>query len=636
MSLQFFTLFLSREMIRAVSWTLIHSLWQGMVLAVVAAAVVFFTKKARLASRYNLLAGALVVFVICLAVTFSLQIIGFKPATARLELPLPAVSPALHADTIASLIEDHPSITGKAISFINENAALVVFAWLLVIALRCIRLAGSLYAVHQLKRKQIFPVGEFWNGRLAGLCNQLNIHKRIQLFRSGLIKVPAAIGYFKPVILFPAALFTSLPANEIEAILLHELAHIRRKDYLVNMLQNILEIFLFFNLPLLWVSSLIRKERENCCDDIAVDQTENKRNYINALMAFGELNLQLNSSLINAFPGEKNHLMNRVKRLIYNNNQTLSNMEKKFLAAGLVVTSLFIFAFTTQMVPQKIVAKASQPIPVTASEKLLRPLALINDTLPATVVTKDKAQTIITTAKGKKYVIVSEDNRVKELHINGKKIPSEKIGDYDNITHKIMEESKLDAEQAEKEMEQSQIELVQSKLELEQSQKEFAESQKKMELDMEQSKKEFAESQKEMEKEMYLSKKELEQSKNEFAQSKKELEEAKRSMKLDMERAQKNMMEAKKEMAQSQKQMKESMIAMEMSKKDMYKSEKTREQMISDFIKENIIKEKEDLKSFKLSNDELIVNDVKQPAAMHKKFKEKYAQGKNWTMQYSN
>ena len=129
--------------------------------------------------------------------------------------------------------------------------------------------------------------------------------------------------------------------------MIHELAHIHRKDFLVNVLQHIIEIVFFFNPAVWWVSALIKSERENCCDDIAVSQTDSKQNYIRALLSFEQFNLPLAYPLANAFAGEKNHLMNRIKRIIYNNNKTLNNMEKKFLAAGMIITTACIFAFAT-------------------------------------------------------------------------------------------------------------------------------------------------------------------------------------------------------------------------------------------------------------------------------------------------
>src|SRR5262249_45478906 len=154
--------------------------------------------------------------------------------------------------------------------------------------------------------------------------------KKIILLESEIIKVPMMTGWLKPMILFPFSLLSQLPQEQVEAILLHELAHIKRKDYFVNLLQNFAETIFFFNPAVLWISSLIRDERENCCDDIAIQSTNDKEKFIHALVAFQEYNLSKSRFGI-AFPGQKNHLLNRIKRIIYNSNKTLNNMEKVLL-----------------------------------------------------------------------------------------------------------------------------------------------------------------------------------------------------------------------------------------------------------------------------------------------------------------
>src|ERR1700749_4616836 len=122
--------------------------------------------------------------------------------------------------------------------------------------------------------------GGFWNERMQQLAALMGIRQTISLLESGIAKVPMVIGHLKPVILIPIGLLTALSAEEVEAILVHELAHIKRRDYLVNMLQSLMEIIFFFNPAVLWISQLIKTERENCCDDMVVEQSSNRISYI--------------------------------------------------------------------------------------------------------------------------------------------------------------------------------------------------------------------------------------------------------------------------------------------------------------------------------------------------------------------
>src|SRR5258706_1415045 len=177
------------------------------------------------------------------------------------------------------------------------------------------------------------------------LTANLAISKTVVLLQSSLAKIPMIIGHFKPVILFPIGLLNGLPPSKVEAILLHELAHIKRNDFLINLLQRFAEIFFFFNPAVLWISSLIKNERENCCDDIAIAVTHDRKEFIHALVAFQEYNSGL--TYATTFPGSKNHLLNRVKRIITNNNKTLNKMEKLILASGIIVTCLATAALSS-------------------------------------------------------------------------------------------------------------------------------------------------------------------------------------------------------------------------------------------------------------------------------------------------
>jgi len=155
------------------------------------------------------------------------------------------------------------------------------------------------------------------------------------------------IGNLKPVILVPIGLLTALSAEEVEAILIHELAHIKRRDYLVNVLQSLMEIVFFFNPAVLWVSKLIKTERENCCDDLALAQNNNKVNYIRALVSCEEYQSSVPAYAM-AFPGGRSTLLDRVKRLASNRNHSLNMFEKTMLAVCLVVLGLGVSAFTAR------------------------------------------------------------------------------------------------------------------------------------------------------------------------------------------------------------------------------------------------------------------------------------------------
>jgi Zn-dependent protease with chaperone function len=157
----------------------------------------------------------------------------------------------------------------------------------------------------------------------------------VGLLESRLVLVPMVIGHLRPVIFVPLGLLNHLPAGEMEAVLLHELAHIRRHDYFVNVLQHMAESLFFFNPGLLWLSSLLREERENCCDDIAIARTNDRVEFVRALVRFKEHALRGGAAL--AFPAGKRQLLQRVLRITHQRNSSLSGGEKFFFLGSCLI-----------------------------------------------------------------------------------------------------------------------------------------------------------------------------------------------------------------------------------------------------------------------------------------------------------
>ena len=409
--------------IQVLFWTLIHSLWQGVVFAFFTAIILMSTKRSATAVRYKLLSSVLMLFIVTSVFTFCCEVFSIVNYTAEFEKPVIAFSAGAAATS-----NDSANIIEKLITFLQPYESLIVLIWFLIILIKCLGLMKGLRDVYILKHRRVFNAGDYWNARLQVLAENSGIKKQILLLKSMIAKVPMVVGYFKPVILFPAAALTALAPEEIEAILLHELAHIRRKDFLINIFQRIAEIIFFFNPAVLWISSLIKEERENCCDDIAVQQTKNKKQFIHALVSFQEYNA---SGYAASFSGRKNFLLDRIKRIITNNNKTLNNMEKTFLVIGIVVTTLTAFAFSQHKQPSFKDVPAVQPaqIAYTLNKK---------DTVPQTVNTNDDSKYIInSTIHGKQYKLVEVNGKVTELYVDNVKIPGDKISDYNDIINEL-------------------------------------------------------------------------------------------------------------------------------------------------------------------------------------------------------
>ncbi|WP_295793782.1 M56 family metallopeptidase [Mucilaginibacter sp.] len=320
---------------QAICHTLVHSLWQGILLAILTGTIVLFTRKTTAAIRYGLLTGTLLLFTIAFIYTLAFELLN--PVESNLNINNAPVIIKTNALTGVW------SYLGFGMKYAHEKAGIIVAIWLLVVMLQGARLLFGLYITKRLKQVKINPLPAFWNQKLKELGSSLKIKQAVTSLESGITKIPLVIGYLKPVILIPVGLVNSMEQPEVEAILLHELAHIGRNDYLVNLLQSIMETLLFFNPAVLWLSHLIKTERENCCDDVVLAQTGNKINYIRALVHFQEYNFNPPRHTF-ALGGKGTAIIARMERMIDNRNRGLNYIEIICLAILLVFGVLFITA----------------------------------------------------------------------------------------------------------------------------------------------------------------------------------------------------------------------------------------------------------------------------------------------------
>ncbi len=197
-----------------------------------------------------------------------------------------------------------------------------------------IRLFGGLIHLRGIIKRHARPLSEAWQTRVDEIKARLGIRGEVQIFGSVRVDVPMVVGFFKPVVLVPMSALTSLPRSYLEAILAHELAHVLRHDYLVNILQSVVEIALFYHPAVHWVSRRIRVERENACDDIALTIVGDKLLYARALTEL-EASRAHPSELALASNGGS--LMLRIKRLIETDPQKRSSL-RTFLVPALVLS----------------------------------------------------------------------------------------------------------------------------------------------------------------------------------------------------------------------------------------------------------------------------------------------------------
>ena len=339
---------LSQSCIDRLGSTLLHFLWQGLMIAVVYAAA--RRGATRPVTRYFLGCAALATMAAAPLITWLLLA---PPAPA-------AVAATFTQPLFAAPSAPRPAafMLPPAISNSVPEAFLpaVVAVWLTGSTLLWLRLIGGWMLAARLRSRFVRPAPPEWRHRFRRLAERARVSRPVQLLVSALVPAPSVVGWLRPVVLVPAAALTGLSAGQIEALLLHELAHIRRHDYFVNALQSVVESLLFYHPAVWWISGHLRAEREICCDDVAVALTGDGVSYARALAGLSTI---VPLTALGANGGALSH---RIARLLGQTRPAASGAQ----GPAIVVTAALV-AFTMFAQP------AERPKFAVASVKLASP-----------------------------------------------------------------------------------------------------------------------------------------------------------------------------------------------------------------------------------------------------------------------
>jgi beta-lactamase regulating signal transducer with metallopeptidase domain len=302
-------------LVDAVGWGLVHSVWQCAAAAVVLAAALRLARGAAASVRYTLACGALIACVVLPVATVQRQL---DVATPRYEAARTATAHVVpDAGFVPSDMMPARSVTMTATSpavDLTQALRMLVLAWTggVAVAGAC-HLVGYV-RVGRLRTRGAEPLPQAWMDVVRGLAGRMAVGRplRVLVAATGL-ESPVVIGMVKPVILMPVGMLTGLPARQVEAILAHELAHLRRWDDVANALQIAVETLMFYHPAVWWISKTIRQEREHCCDDVAADECGDAVVYAEALAAL-EARRQPRVALGIAGGGER--LIDRIRRVL--------------------------------------------------------------------------------------------------------------------------------------------------------------------------------------------------------------------------------------------------------------------------------------------------------------------------------
>ena len=252
----------------------------------------------------------------------------------------PPVSPPGRPD-----LQHDPSWSEQLRAVLRPWLAWIVAGWSLGVAMCSLRPLLGWYTLRRLRRVGVSPASDEVLATLRRVSARLGLRRAVRVVQSTLARVPIVVGYLRPVVLLPVSLVTSIPTAQLEAILAHELAHVRRHDFVVNLLQTLVETLFFYHPAVWWISRQIRVEREHCCDDLVVKLLDNRVEYGRALVAIEQIRGRNSVLALGATDGS---LLSRVRRIVgFDSERTAWSLVDRGSAALLVLTLIgVLFALT--------------------------------------------------------------------------------------------------------------------------------------------------------------------------------------------------------------------------------------------------------------------------------------------------
>lgn len=301
---------------QAIGWALLHLLWQATIVAGILAAVLALIPRESANARYAASCGALA---LVFAMFVATAVRSYDPHVAPVQtamVPGEEITVPLTQIPVVIVATAAASWRDRAIDFMTtarQSLPTVVALWFLGVVFLSSRLVVSWIRARALLYRGAVEASIEWQRTAKRLADALGLKRAVRLLESAAVEVPSVLGTIRPAILLPATALTGLTPEQIEMILAHELAHIRRHDFLINLLQACVETLMFYHPAVWWMSRRVRIERENCCDDMAVAVCGNPLQYAKALTRLEELRARALPVVVAANGGS---LLDRIRRIV--------------------------------------------------------------------------------------------------------------------------------------------------------------------------------------------------------------------------------------------------------------------------------------------------------------------------------
>jgi len=406
--------FLTEPLITALGWTVLHSLWQAAGIALLLLPAQWILRARSAQWRYLLALSALATVCALSVITFA-QV--YTPAA-----PVSAGGPSVAVAPLILLESAAPASVhwlDRLESFFHQQLPLLVTLWLVGLLFFGFRLLGSLVYLQYLRRSQVRPLPDHWQERLREMAGRMGIAREVQWMESARVQSPMLIGWLRPLIFFPLGAVNQLDPEEVEAILAHELAHIRRHDFLINLLQSVVETLYYFNPAVWWISELIRTEREHVCDDLAVAHSRGALQYAKALLSLQQWQQPAPAMAMGLF-GHGPALLQRIRRIL-KQPQSRRHLRERLTATLLLLAAGLWIGMSQHGWPEPY---APGNLPGKTTDWIAA--APAGDTLP------DETARYRFNRDGQEIKASLENGRIRELIVDGEKVPAEEYDRWED------------------------------------------------------------------------------------------------------------------------------------------------------------------------------------------------------------
>lgn len=295
------------SIIQALGWTLVHFVWQGAIVGLVFWLAMHLASAAGARVRYRLALGLFIAAGVMPLMTFAMVLetaTGSVAALGVIEAGAKAGGVPVAGGTEWLLMLER---------VLEPHLAWAVALWLAGVIVMSGRVCLDWWQVRRLTWIGVERLPAEWDARVNDLVRAFGVSRPVRVLRSTVVRVPAVIGWLRPVVLIPAAALAGLSGRQLELIIAHELAHIRRADYLVNLLQVFIETVLFYHPAVRWMSNRVRQERELCCDDAVIATCGDTLTYAQALT---QLEVQRQAGFQTALAASGGQLSKRIYRML--------------------------------------------------------------------------------------------------------------------------------------------------------------------------------------------------------------------------------------------------------------------------------------------------------------------------------